>query len=163
MDIKQAFEALEGRYAATELLEDYDPEFAQVWDRYDWYFLYNALPEEYYTNEHLEPALLAALWAGAVAHSRLGAELEALIQIVAKETDCLLEEAQQIVEDICYDMEYQEVEDCAREAGKLFTTNKGWLNLAGVREAEERLDALISNISKEVLEKHISTPTCSPA
>ena len=148
---KQAFKALEGGEAATELLEDYEPRFAEVWDSYDWYFLYRALPEEYYTEKHLEPALLAGLWAGAVAQSRLEAELEALTQIVSEEKNCCLDEAQQIVEDILYDLEGQEVENCAREVGKLFTINKGWEKLAGVRKAEKHLDELIINIRKEVL------------
>ena len=122
---KKAFKALEAGEAATELLEDYEPSFAQVWDRYDWYFLYHALPEEYYTEKHLEPALLAGLWAGAVAHSRLEAELEALTQIVSDEKNCHPDEAREIVDDALYETETQEVENCAREVGKLFTKDKG--------------------------------------
>ena len=52
-----AFKALENGGATTELLEGYEPNLL----KYDWYFLYNALPSKY------KPAL----WAGAVAKGRL--------------------------------------------------------------------------------------------
>ena len=77
-----AFKALENGEATTELLEGYELN----WLKYDWYFLYGALPNKYYTKSKYKPALLAALWAGTVAKGRIEAEVEFLAQIISDET-----------------------------------------------------------------------------
>ena len=81
-----AFEALENGEATTELLEGYEPGFELNWLKYDWSYLYNALPSKYYTKSKYKPALLAALWAGAIAKARLEAEVWLLAQIISEET-----------------------------------------------------------------------------
>ena len=146
-----AFKALENGEATTELLEGYEPGFELDWLKYDWYFLYNALPSKYYTKSKYKPALLGALWAGAVAKGRIEAEVWFLAQIISDETRRTLDESLELVEDIVYD---QQVENCARAVGKLFTKKKGWEKLDKVIQAENALDELIYAIKTEALKNN---------
>ena len=95
-----AFKALENGEATTELLEGYEPGIELNWLKHDWYFLYGALPNKYYTKSKYKPALLGALWAGAVAEGRIKAEIESLAQIISDETGRTLDESLELVEDI---------------------------------------------------------------
>lgn len=114
----KAFKALKNGGATTELLEGYEPGFQLNLLKYDWSYLYNALPSKYYTKSKYKPALLGALWAGAVAKGRLEA---VLAQIISDETRRTLDESLELVEDIRND---KQVENCARAVGKLFTKKK---------------------------------------
>lgn len=149
-----AFKALENGEATTELLEGYEPGFELNWLKYDWYFLYNALPSKYYTESKYKPALLGALWAGAVAKGRLETEVWFLAQIISDETRRTLDESLKLVEDIRNDKEEQQVENCARAVGKLFTKKKGWEKLDKVIQAENALDELIYAIRTEALKNN---------
>ena len=145
-----AFKALENGEATTELLEGYEPGFELNWLEHDRYFLHGALPNKYFTKSKYKPALLAALWAGTVAKARIEAEVEFLAQIISDKTGRTRDESLELVEDIRNDKEEQQVENCARAVGKLFTKKKGWEKLDKVIQAENALDELIYAIKAEV-------------
>jgi hypothetical protein len=149
-----AFKALENGEATTELLKGYEPGFELNWSKYDWYFLYDGLPNKYHTKSKYKPALLAAIWARTVARGRIEAEVEFLAQIISDETGRTLDQSLQLVEDIRYDKEEQQVENCARAVGKLFTKKKGWEKLDKVIQAENALDELIYAIKTEALKNY---------
>lgn len=70
--------------------------------------------------------------------------------MVSDETGRTLDESLELVEDIRYD----QVENCARAVGKLFTKKKGWKKLEEAIQAENALDELIYAIRTEALKNN---------